>query len=89
MQRRKSEGRERQKWREIQRIEKRHSLGLPSRQQVNIQALLEHLQYARHLATCFMEAREADMYIIPISQTRILRLREVKQCAQDHLRSQV
>ena len=32
----------------------------------------------RHLATCFMEAWEADMYIIPITQTRILRLRQVK-----------
>lgn len=61
-----------------ERDRKRHSLELPSRQQGNIQALPEHLQCAWYLVTCFMEAWEVDMYIIPISQTRILRLREVK-----------
>ena len=62
----------------MQRIGKRHSLELPSRQQVNTQALPEHLQCAWYLITSFMEAWEVDMYIIPISQPRILRLREVK-----------
>lgn len=62
----------------MQRIVKRHSPVLPGGQQGDTQALLENLQWARHCATCFMEAREVDMGITPISQTRILRLREVK-----------
>ena len=59
------EGREREKRREMQRIGKRHSLELPSRQRVNTQALPEQLQCAWYLVTSFMEAWEVDSISSP------------------------
>lgn len=48
---------ERKRWKKTQKIGgKGTAEGLPSRQRVNMQALLENLRCARHFAERFMEA---------------------------------